>query len=501
MNESLGPQGVSSDYAATAEIYGRRMATGSLLTAGVRVGVIPLGVVASIFMARQLGPADFGVLAVASSIIWWAQQTLNAFFNRTAIKLIAETAEWQSVATALIQLHFLAGVAAAAILFMSAPLLATLFAAPALANALPLFALAIPIFSLTRAHQNTVIGLRAFGRNAFFPLFFDASRSLFILLFVGAGWGVVGAIVASLGASVVELAYARFLYRPALFKRVSFPLERIARYSTPMFLEGLGRQLNPRIDLWSVQVFVGSTAAGYYSAAQSALSPLISISLTLSPLLLATLTYACQQGQTQAARSIARHVLRLLFCLFPFIALFAGAAPELVTLVFGERFLDTAPLVTWLSLGFFANFVLSFTAVTLAAMDRPGAIAVFTLPMLIASAAGSLTLVPRIGAIGAATTTMLTQWGAMAASLLLLHRRSGVTPEMPIVLRVIPLAVLAFALASLWRVPGLWAIPQLLALSVLVLLLLFAVRLVTRDDINFLRSLVKQPPVNARTAS
>lgn len=492
MNELSLPPGVGADQITAAESYGRHMATGSLLTGLVRVGVIPLGVVAAIFLARVLGPRDLGVFAVASSIIWWAQQTLNSFFNRTAIKLIGETSDWQPVATALIQLQFLGGVAAGAALFVTAPLVAALFSAAPLADAIRLFAFAIPVLSLTQAHENAVIGRRAFARSAFFPLFFNVSRSIFILIFVGAGWGWTGAILAQYAASVVELAYARFSCRPALLKRVPYPLRRIARYSGPMFLDGFGRQLNPRVDLWSVQAFVGSTTAGFYSAAQSALSPLTSISAMLSPLLLATLTHALQDGHVGAARTIARHSLRLLFCTLPFVALFAGAAPALVMLVFGKAFLSAAPLVTWLSLGVFANFVLSFSAVTLAAMDRPGAIAAFTLPMLLASATGSLLLVPSIGAIGAAVTTMVTQWGAMVASLWLLRSRSGVEINPTIFARVAPISVAAYFAANFWQTNGLLVVPELLVLGTAVLSLLFAMRVLTRDDVAFLCSFARR---------
>src|SRR5437867_4524379 len=95
MNELRQPEDLVVASAAQAENYGRHMATGSVLSGLVRLGVIPLGVIAAVFLARELGPGDFGVFAVASSIVWWAQQTLNAFFNRTSIKLVAETAEWQ----------------------------------------------------------------------------------------------------------------------------------------------------------------------------------------------------------------------------------------------------------------------------------------------------------------------------------------------------------------------------------------------------------------------
>lgn len=494
MKEVTPTPGVTSARRA-ADSYGRHMATGSLLMGMVRVGVIPLGLLAAVVLARALGPGDLGVFAVASSLVWWAQATLNAFFNRTTVKLVAEATDWQPLATALVQLQFLGGIATAALVFLAAAPLGALFDAPALAGALRMFAFAVPAYSLTRGHESVLVARREFRRSAFFPLFYNTSRSLLLLLLVGLGGGLTGAIVAQLAAALVELAYARAALALALFRRVSFPVRRIARYSAPMFVDGFGRQLNPRIDLWSVQALAGSTPAGYYSAAQSALSPLGAISQILSPLLLATLTHALHQGQGEAARSIARHVLRLLFCLLPFIALAVGASRELIALVFGSAFQEAAPLFAWLCLGMFASFVLSFTTVTLAALDRPGVIAVFTLPMLVASAAGSLLLVPQIGAVGAALTTALTQWGAMVASLWLLPRRSGIALDLATMLRVVPPTILAFAAASVWHVPGLWVILELLVLSAVVLAVLFALALVTRDDLTFLVSLVRRSAV------
>jgi hypothetical protein len=102
-------------------------------------------------------------------------------------------------------------------------------------------------------------------------------------------------------------------------------------------------------------------------------------------------------------------------------------------------------------------------------------------------------MVPRVGAVGAASTTTLTFWVAMMASLWLVYRRCGAAPGLA-VLRVVPVSVAAFAAARLWEVPGLWVVPQLLVLGIAVGLSLFATRLVTSDDVAFVRSLFARTP-------
>lgn len=472
-----------------AQSYGQQMASGSLWIGLARASLIPFGIITAIFLARRLGPSDLGVYAVAASVAFWVQQTINGFLDRAAIKLIAEGNDWKAIATAVIQIYGVVGSGGAVLLMVSAPFLASFLNSPPLEPAVRLFALMLPLMSVMLGHQHTLLGRREFRRSALVSLS-ALSRPLLLLLLVGIGWGVNGAVLSQVGGALIELLVLRLLIPVPLLRRVPIPVRRILRYAAPFFLDTMGRQLNSRIDLWTVQVFVGSAGAGYYSAASSAVMPLRTFGQVVTPLLLASLSHAWQQGNSEAARTLARQTLRLLSCLLPMVAIVAGAAPGLVTLVFGSRFLPAAPILAWLSLGAFASFVLSFTTVTLGALDQPGMIAAFTLPMLVVSALGSWLFVPRIGAVGAALTTVVTQWGAMAASVWFLHRRTGITVDVRRFLRVIPLAVLGYGLASALPAPGLWVIPQVMAIGLLMLALLFVIGSLTRGDLAFFYSLL-----------
>lgn len=493
-DSALDPAAAKSGFADApaaddAQAYGRQMASGSLWIGLARASLIPFGIITAIFLARRLGPSDLGVYAVAASVTFLVQQTINGFLDRAAIKLIAEGSDWQAIATALIQIYGVVGTGGAVLLIASAPLLASFLNAPPLEPALRLFALMLPLMSVMLGHENTMVGRRAFRRSALVSVA-AMSRPLLLLLLVGMGWGVNGAVLSQVGGALIELITLRFLIPVPLLRRVPIPARRILRYAAPFFLDTMGRQLNSRIDLWAVQAFVDSASAGYYSAAQSGVMPLRTFSQVVTPLLLASLSHAWQQGNREAARMLARQTLRLLSCLLPMVAIVAGAAPGLVTLVFGSHFLPAAPVLAWLSLGAFAGFVLSFTTVTLGALDQPGMIAAFTLPMLVVSALGSLLFVPRIGAVGAALTTALTQWGAMAASVWFLNRRTGIALDVSRFLRVVPLAVLGYGLASELPAPGIWVIAQVMTIGLLMLALLFVIGSLTRDDLAFFYSLL-----------
>ncbi len=467
------------------------MATGSFWTAVARLGGLPLGILSTIFLARYLGPEDLGIFAVSSSIVWLLLQLIGSLFNRTELKFIAEAADWQPVATGLIQVHFLVGVGVALLLVLLAPWLAALLGTPALGPALQLFACAIPIFSLRQAHINAVIGRGAFRRSALFSVLSDGYFVL-VLLFVGLGWGVRGAILAQIIAFIPELLYARYLAPVPLFRRVPLQFRRMISYGGALFLDSAARQLNGRLDLWVVQAFVGSASAGYYSAAQSAMRPFQLLLNSLLPMLLATLAHAWERKELDQVRSVSQHTLRMLFCLLPAIALFAGAAPELIVLVFGRNFLPAAPLLTWLSFAAFANFVLSFTTTIMAAVDRPGTVATLTLPMVIVSTAGSLLLVPRIGAIGAAITSTLTLWIALGVTLWLLKHLLDIRLEGTVLLRILLVALFAYGLAERLAVSGWQLCVQLMGMGCLIAALLFLVRVLTREDLNFVVSLFHQ---------
>jgi PST family polysaccharide transporter len=484
---------------ATAEELGRSMAAGGVLMVLGRAAILPAALVTAAFLARMLGPADFGLYNVALSIIVWVRMTISMLLSRASVKLISETADWEPVAIALIQIQLLLGTVAGAVAFVAAPALAIVFGAPGLEPVLRVFAAIIPISALAQAYRNALNGRRAFRRSALLPVVAETSRLLLVLLLVGLGLGLMGAAWAALGAACAELGFALRSLRLRLWRRGGLQPRQFARYSAPLFLDTLARRLHKRIDLWAVQGLAGATAAGLYGAALSVNTVGNVFSHALSPVILATVSETWAQGQRDAARALIRQSLRLALWLLPFAALGAGAAPALITLVFGETYLPAAPLLAWLSFSAAGLVIVSASASVLAAVGRPGVAFAFNGPLLLLALVGYLVLVPRLGALGAAATTATTVWAVALAMMAGVHRLCQAGPGRGALARIAVTSAGAYALAWAWQTPGLWVIPQLLGYCGVVLLALFVLGEATRDDLAFALALLRRSQGEGRS--
>jgi O-antigen/teichoic acid export membrane protein len=476
---------------STAEQAGQSIATGGLLMILGHLAALPAGLFASAFLARTLGPGHFGVYSVALSLIDWARTSINMLLNRASIKLIAETSAWEPVATALVQIQLFLGSAAGALVFLAAPALARALGSAALEPVLRVMAIALPLYAWAQAYGNALNGRRAFERSAFLPVVADLSRFLLVLALVG-GLGLSGAAWAYVGSAGALLWFAQRSLRLPLWQRVRWPRRQFLQYSLPLFLDTLARRLHKRADLWAVQTLAGTTAAGQYSVALSFNSAGRIFVGALSPVVLATVSDAWVNEQHSLGQSIIRQSLRLTLWLLPFAALGAGAAPALIRLLFGEAYLPAAPLLAWVAFSIVAQVLMSVSAAIIAAIGRPGWTFAFGGPLLAVAVAGYVLTVPRLGAIGAAATTALTEWSVAMAALLAIHRWCEASPGGWTLARVAVTSMVAYALASAWSAPGVWLIAQLLALGGVVVILMLVLGEVTSDDVAFVRSLLRR---------
>jgi FtsH-binding integral membrane protein len=88
-------------------------------------------------------------------------------------------------------------------------------------------------------------------------------------------------------------------------------------------------------------------------------------------------------------------------------------------------------------------------------------------------------------------TTALAWLGAGAA-MLAVHRLCGARLTAATFLRVALTTGIVYGIASMWPTSGLWLIGKLLALSTLIVLALHVLGELTREDLAFLGSLLRQ---------
>jgi O-antigen/teichoic acid export membrane protein len=490
---SAPPEPGGSGGAGSSKVSGRRAARGTLMLLGVQVLALAAGFLIATFLTRRLGPSDYGAYSVVFNVVTWVEIAITALFRQATIKLLAEAEDWQSALSSLMRIQTAVGVAAAAILAACAVPISQALNAPDLAGYLRLYSLDVPITALYGVTTAALVGRGAFGRAALVNGLAWGGRLALVFLLVGAGLSVGGALLAAIGSSVVTLGASWFLVRPRLLRSSAFPQRLLWSYSLPLFFRSLGLQLYQRVDLLTVQALAGTSAAGYYGAAQNlTIVPGGFFASSLSQVLLASLPPLLQRGQVRSARRMMDQSMRLVLCMAPFAGLAAGAASEIVVLLYGASYSSAAVAVALLAFGALGLAMISVTCAILTGSSRPGLTLALTGPLAPLSLVGCVILVPRLGITGAAVVMTALSWLGAGATMLAVHRVCGARLPVATILRVALTTGIVFGLASAWHASGLGIIGKLLALSAVVLICLFLLGELTRGDLAFLWSVLKR---------
>ena len=463
---------------------GRHLFGGAVHIFASEALLVPVGLLTAAYLSRRFGPEGYGLLTLAFAPVVLLESNVATALSRPAIKLVggAPRGEWEGVGAAVLRLYILTGCALAFALLLAAAPLARLMSEPSLENYLRVLALDVPVFCAAQAHRNIVVGLGRFRQRAYASAARWTTRLLLVVLFVYLTGSPAGALWGTVCASLAELAVCRFYVRPALFARASYPLRRLCGYALPLVASALCLSLHSRLDIIMLKSLGASAAgAGVYGVAQNlSLLPTL-FSYAFAPALLSTLARSLREGDDEGARSLARLSMRAVVLLLPVAAITAGAAPELVGLIFGREFAGSAALLRPLIFGSLALLFVSVAASVMAAAGRERWTLHVAWPMLACAAVGHALLIPSTGARGAAAVTTLTACAGALLSLALVWRAWRVAPPARTLLTSAAVAACAYAMTALVPSAGLMlalklACAFLFALAALALLGEFGAR-------------------------
>jgi O-antigen/teichoic acid export membrane protein len=439
---------------------GRKLLGGTLRSVAAELLFPITALVTTAVLTRHLGPAGYGLLALAATVVSWIEWGINSLFARTTIKFVGEHERWEPLANHLVRQQAIASLGAALLLWLFAVPLAALLEEPMLAPLLALFALNIPLFNLVHAHKNILLGRGRFAQAATLSAVRWVARLIFIVVLVEAGLSVEGAILGTIAASIVELVVARRYVRPSVFG--AREVRPIWGFGLPLFVSALSLTLFAKTDLFALKALGGSThEAGWYGAAQN-LSLLPSVfAISFIPALLSTLSRLLSRHELDLAKEIGRNAMRVVIGLLPLAAIVAGAAGEIVTTFFGPAFEPAAALLAQLAVGSFALVMVQVAGAIFTAAGLPARSLLLTVPLLLLAVAGHLLFIPRYGPIGAArVTTGIALTGALWA-VWNVNRLWRIVPPPGTLVRAAVISAVAYTVVTLWATPGWWVFVKL----------------------------------------
>ncbi|MEO0704173.1 MAG: oligosaccharide flippase family protein [Cyanobacteria bacterium J06649_5] len=461
--------------------------------------ILPTGFLTLTFLTRQLGAEGYGLFALAATLVAWIEWGLNSVFARTTIKFVSESENPDTIATAVLRAQLGCGLLAALLVMLAAPAIATRLHEPTLTQLLRLFALEIPLVNLAQAHQNILAGMGKFGARAMATAVRWIARLVFIVWLVTLGFSITGAILGSLAAMLADVVICRFYIQPSLWylrgRASTFPLKTLAGYAVPLFLAALSTRLTAKLDLIALKALGGTAEqAGIYAVAQNLALLGGMMSPALAPVLIATVSQLRSQGDTAQVKSLSSSAMRVVILHLPFAGLLVGSAGEIVPMLFGQPFLSAAPLFSMLIFATIGSVMIAVTSAILVASDNPQWTAVLTVPMPIVALMGHWLLVPKLGSMGAAVTTLGVAGAGAIAGVIAVYLRWQVWPPGMTWVRSALVCGLVGAISQYWSTPGIWLLLKLPVLGIVIVLLLWALGEITQADKALLRSYLKQSP-------
>jgi O-antigen/teichoic acid export membrane protein len=480
---------------------GRQTLDGAVRVFIAEALILPTGLITTIFLTHRLGGAGYGLFTLAAMLVAWIEWSLTSVFARAAIKFTAEAGDgWRPVGTAVLRVYLWTSCAAAGLLIIAADAVATAFHEPVMASYLRLFALDIPIFGLSQAHRHILIGLGGYRQRALGAAARWTVRLVLIVLLVELGMSIRGAILGSIGASLVELAVHRWFARVPLLGRSSFPMRQLWGYAVPLFSMALSLRLLEKLDLLMLKLLGGSAEqSGWYGAAQNlAIIPGI-LAGSFSPLLFSSLTRVLRDGDVAHARDMARDSMRGGLLLLPAAGMTAAAAHEIIGLIFPPDFAPASGPLAILTFAALGMLIISIATTVLIAAGRPGWTFALTGPLIPLALVGHLLIIPRLGVNGAAGVTTAVVCAGALATVLAVQRVWRVLLPMGSLVRSLALTACAYVLAATWPAPGAWLLLKLLAVCLLVPVAYLLLGEFDAREIGLARSLVHCWPLPGRS--
>jgi O-antigen/teichoic acid export membrane protein len=471
-----------------SEAPGRETLAGTARLFAAEALVFPTGLVTVAFLTRTLGAEGYGVFSLAAMMAAWLEWGLVSLFSRATILSIRGSDEWKPLATRILQLHLAIGLAAGVLFFLAAPLLARALSLPSLTGYLRLFSLDIPLFVLAHGHRNIATGLGRYGHRARTVATRWIARMVLVLVLVGLGMSITGAILATIGATALELLVARRYDRAPFFARSAPSSRHFLRASVPLVLAAISLKIVQDVDLFALKALGASSAeAGIFAGARNLALVTHVFSAAFSPLILSTLVRLVHAGDIDHARDMSRDALRLVLLLLPFVSLVAGASDGIVRLVLGTDFAPAGPLLARLvfaGLGVAVMVVGGGILIAGGEIDRSAWIIGSLVPLTIA---GHLWAIPRFGAIGAAWVTTGAMTAGALATLIAVARMWGVRPPPGTVARVALVSAAAGFAARVWPAEGWGLVAQLALFAAAIPLAFVALGEVTKREFALAR--------------
>jgi O-antigen/teichoic acid export membrane protein len=405
---------------------------GGLVSAGSRLAE-------RVIIGRALSPDLYGELSVGIAILTFsttlALAGLSQGVPRFTSRYESETDRRGVWFTGLVMAVPLALLAVAVLGLFAESVSTLLFEEPDSDKLLYLFIAAIPFIvgqriaiGGIRGHENTIY--RTYTKDLLYPI----GRIVLIVVLLALGFGITAAGYAYLIAAVVT-SFAAHILLNRLIPLVG-PVETYARelliFSLPLIIATALTILLSRTDTLMLALFRSSYEVGQYNAAYPVAGGLLVVLSAFGFMYLPVASRLDAEDEREEVDRVYTVTTKWVYIVtFPAFLVFVTAPADIMRVFFGPSYIEAAPALPILSIGFFLSAAVGRNRETLSALGETQYIMVANLAGFVLNVVLNLLLIPRFGFVGAAVTSALSYALVHGIVVGTLAYRHGITPTSP----------------------------------------------------------------------
>ncbi len=359
---------------------GRQARRGVLWTTSGQVGQQLLSVACTVVLARILSSSDFGIVALANSLLGLAVLVLGLGID-TAIVRRAEAN--QVYLSTMFWAATVLGLVAVAVLLLGSPLLASAVGSPDVAVYLAALS---PIVLL---NTSASVPLAVLRRRMQFARFFAAEMAgmvTYVIVQIGLaleGFGAWSVILGQLAMGVVSLisAFALAYWRPAWRFSPTLLRSELSFVSGNWTLQGV-TFLTKNVDYWLVAGIFGSASLGIYYVA-FVLPAIVRVRINTAAAKVLLPTFARLRDDPERFSRAYLEVVRLQVGVgFPAMLGMAVLAQPIIAVFFGDQWPGAVEPLRWLAIATMVEFIGMAAGLAAVAQGRMARLVVVALTRL-----------------------------------------------------------------------------------------------------------------------
>lgn len=303
--------------------------------------------VVSLVLARLLAPADFGLMAVATTVMNFLDLVRDLGTGQAIIQKKEVT---QRLLSSLFVMNLASGIGATALLVLAAPYIAWLFATPDVTGVLRVMGVGFGVYSWSVTQRAILLRRLDFRRVAISDGVGAVTNGVVSISLAFAGFGVwalaIGYVVSSCAGTIALWLLAQ--WRPSFaFSRED--LREVRSFSLNLVAHNLVQNLFKSADTFLIGRFLGAAELGIYATGKRlVVFPVQTLSQILTGVLVPALARV-QDDTNRMQRDYLRACAGLALVGFPVAVGIGVTAGPLVDALLGPRWRGVVPVVTLLA--------------------------------------------------------------------------------------------------------------------------------------------------------